>query len=61
MPQSLVLTDYIFLLKMQVQLGETSQPVWVEFTPSLNQITDDDPEKNPLTLMKSGIVSHDGQ
>lgn len=47
---------------MHVQLGETSQPVWVAFTPTLNQITDNnDPEKNPLMLMKSGMMSDDGQ
>lgn len=57
----LALSEAGNLYQMQVQLGETSQPVWVEFIPSLNQITDNDPEKNPLALMKSGIVSHDGQ
>ncbi|XP_012572687.1 uncharacterized protein [Cicer arietinum] len=47
---------------MHLQLGETtSQPVWVKFTPTLNQITDTDSEKNPLILIKSGVVSHDGQ
>lgn len=56
-------TNHVFLfLQMHLQLGETtSQPVWVKFTPTLNQITDTDSEKNPLILIKSGVVSHDGQ
>ena len=44
-----------------MQFGETSQTVWIDVTPTLNQITDNDPEKNPLVLIKSGIVSHDRQ
>ncbi|XP_057456758.1 uncharacterized protein LOC130747755 isoform X2 [Lotus japonicus] len=48
-------------LIMHVQLGETSQAVWVEFTPRLHQISDNDQEKNSLILMKSGIVSDDGK
>jgi len=46
---------------MHLQLGETSQPVWVEFPPALGPIADNDQEKNTLTLMKSGVVSDDGQ
>jgi len=46
---------------MHLQLGETSQPVWVEFSPALGQSTDNDQEKNTLTLIKSGVVSDDGQ
>lgn len=46
---------------MHLQLGETSQPVWVEFSATLNQIKDNDQEKNSLILMKSGVVSDDGQ
>lgn len=45
---------------MHLQLGETSQPVWVEFSATLNQIKDNDQEKNSLILMKSGVVSDDG-
>ncbi|TKY71057.1 hypothetical protein E2542_SST07352 [Spatholobus suberectus] len=39
--------------QIRVQLGESSQPVWVEFTPT-------EPDKNIL-MMKSGVASHDGQ
>ncbi|XP_061359637.1 uncharacterized protein LOC133303696 isoform X2 [Gastrolobium bilobum] len=49
------------LYQMHLQLGETSQSVWVEFTPTLNQITDNDSEKNPLILIKSGVVADDRQ
>lgn len=46
---------------MQVQLSETSETVWVELNPTLSQITDRYTEQNPLVLLKSGVVSHDGQ
>lgn len=46
---------------MHFQLGEVSQPVWVEFSPAPGQITDNEQERNTLTLMKSGVVSDDGQ
>ncbi|XP_027360491.1 uncharacterized protein LOC113868792 isoform X2 [Abrus precatorius] len=54
----LALSEAGNLYQMHVQLGETSQPVWVEFSPTLNQITDDI-EKNSLILIKSGMVSDD--
>lgn len=60
-PLLFVLTDYVFFQQMHLQLGETSQPVWVEFSATLNQIKDNDQEKNSLILMKSGVVSDDGQ
>lgn len=41
------------LYQMRMQLGESSQPVWIELTPT-------DPDKN-LLRMKSGVASHDGQ
>jgi len=41
-----------FAQQIRVQLGESSQPIWVEFTPT-------DPEKN--LLMKSGVASRDEQ
>jgi hypothetical protein len=43
-----------FVWQMHVQLGEISQPVWIEFTHTLNQITDTDP-----ILIKSGVMSDD--
>lgn len=57
----LALSEAGNLYQMHLQLGETSQPVWVEFIPTLNQITDKDQEKNSLILMKSGTMSDDGQ
>ncbi|KAK7264059.1 hypothetical protein RJT34_31662 [Clitoria ternatea] len=57
----LALSEAGNLYQMHVQLGETSQPVWIEFSPTLNQISDNESEKNPLILMKSGVVSDDGQ
>ncbi|RDX73238.1 hypothetical protein CR513_47179, partial [Mucuna pruriens] len=57
----LALSEAGNLYQMHLQLGETSQPVWVEFSPTLSQITDSDQEKNPLILMKSGVVSDNGQ
>jgi len=43
-----------FVLQMHVQIGETSHPVWIEFTHTLDQITDSDP-----VLIKSGVVTDD--
>lgn len=57
----LALSESGNLYQMHLQLGETSQPVWVEFSATLNQIKDNDQEKNSLILMKSGVVSDDGQ
>lgn len=48
----LALSEAGKLYQIRVQLGESSQPIWVEFTPT-------DPEKN--LLMKSGVASRDEQ
>jgi hypothetical protein len=55
-PLSLLLTNLLcfFVWQMHVQLGEISQPVWIEFTHTLNQIADTDP-----ILIKSGVMSDD--
>ncbi|WJX51057.1 hypothetical protein P8452_37287 [Trifolium repens] len=50
----LALSESGILYQMHVQLGEISQPVWIEFTHTLNQITDSDP-----ILIKSGVMSDD--
>ncbi|XP_045825389.1 uncharacterized protein LOC123917657 isoform X2 [Trifolium pratense] len=50
----LALSESGNLYQMHVQLGEISQPVWIEFTHTLNQITDTDP-----ILIKSGVSSDD--
>lgn len=46
---------------MQAQLRECSESMWVELTPTLNQITDRYTQEDSLVLIKSGIVSDDGQ
>ncbi|XP_020230003.1 uncharacterized protein LOC109810841 isoform X2 [Cajanus cajan] len=48
----LALSESGNLYQIQVQYGESSQPVWVELTPT-------DEDKN-LLMMKSGVASHDG-
>lgn len=45
----------------QMQLSESSQPVWVELTSQLNQSKDrEGSEQSSAILIKSGVVSHDG-
>lgn len=44
-----------------MQLSESSQPVWVEFAPPLGQSTDKEGEQSSIILIKSGVVSYDGQ
>lgn len=50
----LALSESGNLYQMHVQIGETSHPVWIEFTHTLNQITDSDP-----IFIKSGVVTDD--
>ncbi|KAJ0084157.1 hypothetical protein Patl1_29541 [Pistacia atlantica] len=42
----------------QMQLGENSQPLWVEFIPAIDQTTNKESE---LIQIKSGVVSYDGE
>lgn len=44
-----------------MQLSESSQPVWVEFTATLGQITDEEGEQSSVIVIKSGVVSYDGE
>ncbi|XP_048324464.2 uncharacterized protein LOC107412443 isoform X2 [Ziziphus jujuba] len=44
----------------QMQLSESSQPVWVELKPTVDQTGDTDGEQSSTLLIKSGVVSHDG-
>ena len=44
-----------------MQISESSQPVWVEFAPTLIQKTDKEGEQSPVILIKSGVVSYDGK
>ncbi|KAK4276277.1 hypothetical protein QN277_019242 [Acacia crassicarpa] len=47
--------------QMQVQLSESSETVWVELTPTLDHVIHRDSQQNGPVLIKSGIVSQDGQ
>ncbi|XP_011045412.1 PREDICTED: uncharacterized protein LOC105140319 isoform X2 [Populus euphratica] len=44
----------------QMILGESSQPIWVEFTPTLDESTNREAEQSSLMLINSGLISHDG-
>ncbi|KAF4387287.1 hypothetical protein F8388_016696 [Cannabis sativa] len=44
----------------QMQLNEISQPIWLEFVPTLFQTTDTEIESSRV-LIKAGVVSHDGE
>lgn len=44
----------------QMQLSESSQPVWVDFTPILSQSMHQEADQSPAIQIKSGVVSHDG-
>ncbi|KAG5253850.1 hypothetical protein IMY05_001G0151300 [Salix suchowensis] len=37
-----------------------SQPIWVEFTPTLDESTNREAEQSSLKLINSGVISHDG-
>lgn len=50
----------LFPLYFQMQLSESSQPVWVELKPTVDQTGDTDGEQSSTLLIKSGVVSHDG-
>ncbi|XP_022730845.1 uncharacterized protein LOC111285590 [Durio zibethinus] len=43
----------------QMQLSDSSQPIWVEFKPEFNQSTNK-AEKSSVIQIKSGTVSYDG-
>ncbi|KAJ9139655.1 hypothetical protein P3X46_030368 [Hevea brasiliensis] len=44
----------------QMQLSESSQPIWVAFTPTLDSSTNKEAEESSGILINSGVVSHDG-
>lgn len=44
-----------------MQLGENSQPLWVEFTPTLDQSTNRETEQRSTIQIKSGVVADDGK
>ncbi|ONI13965.1 hypothetical protein PRUPE_4G254900 [Prunus persica] len=45
----------------QMKISESSQPIWVDFTPTLSQSTDEEGEQSSVILIKSGLVSYDGE
>lgn len=45
----------------QMQLGDNSQPIWVEFKPAFNQSTNEEAEQSSVIQIKSSTVSYDGQ
>lgn len=44
-----------------MKISESSQPIWVDFTPTLSQSTDEEGEQSSVILIKSGLVSYDGE
>ncbi|XWS71193.1 hypothetical protein CRYUN_Cryun03dG0118200 [Craigia yunnanensis] len=45
----------------QMQLGDSSQPIWVEFKPAIfDQSTNKEAEQSSVIQIKSGTVSYDG-
>ncbi|EOY32744.1 Uncharacterized protein TCM_040774 isoform 1 [Theobroma cacao] len=44
----------------QMQLGDSSQPIWVEFKPAFNQSTNKEAEQSSVVQIKSGTVTNDG-
>ncbi|XVF04760.1 hypothetical protein REPUB_Repub05bG0112900 [Reevesia pubescens] len=45
----------------QMQLSDSSQPIWVEFKPTFDQSTNKEAEQSSVIKIKSGTVSYDGQ
>ncbi|KAJ4845205.1 hypothetical protein Tsubulata_036495 [Turnera subulata] len=44
----------------QLQLSENVQPIWVEFTPTVDPKTNKESEQSSAMPIKSGVVSNDG-
>ncbi|KAF2287404.1 hypothetical protein GH714_039833 [Hevea brasiliensis] len=44
----------------QMQLSESSQPIWVVLKPTPDSSTNKEAEETSVILIKSGVVSHDG-
>ncbi|XP_059665324.1 uncharacterized protein LOC132311439 [Cornus florida] len=45
----------------QMQLSENSQPIWIEFTPTLGPGTSKEMEQNSAMPLKSGVISYNGE
>ncbi|CAK7331108.1 unnamed protein product [Dovyalis caffra] len=44
----------------QMLLSESSQPIWVQFKPTVDESINKEAEQSSLILIKSGVISHDG-
>ncbi|XP_024464833.1 uncharacterized protein LOC7482334 isoform X2 [Populus trichocarpa] len=44
----------------QMRLSERSQPIWTEFTPTLDESTNKEAGQSSSIPIKSGVISHDG-
>ncbi|XP_050369667.1 uncharacterized protein LOC126787803 isoform X2 [Argentina anserina] len=53
------ITQFLLYLKQEFSISESSQPIWVEFAPTLSQNTDKEGEQSSIILIKSGVVSYD--
>lgn len=47
-----------FISDFQMQISESSHPLWVEFTPTLGQ---NEGDQSSVILIKSGLASYDGE
>lgn len=52
-------TNSIFLLGLQMQLGENSQPVWVDFRPVIDHDRLKETDEDTATKLRYGVISHD--
>lgn len=52
-------TDFISLLGLQMQLGENSQPVWVNFQPVIDHNRLKETDEDTATKLRYGVISHD--
>lgn len=44
---------------LQMQLGENSQPIWVELAPTIDQNRRKETEKDAAIQLRYGVISHD--
>jgi hypothetical protein len=50
----------IIFSPFQMRLSERSQPIWTEFTPTLDESTNKEAGQSSSIPIKSGVISHDG-
>jgi hypothetical protein len=51
---------WIIFSPFQMRLSERSQPIWTEFTPTLDESTNKEAGQSSSIPIKSGVISHDG-